>query len=853
MSWSRYLQQLLDKKTELDNLSIAIDNDPAFQIPPIIKSSINLADSLKKVSQNSVLLFPEKQLSPFLYVLFRVLFNIEEERIGQAYDPTVFQKGQLLKFKNHVVRFHCVEYDTSGRPARITVEFADAMTVNMALDSAPPFQLTDTNRSLTKHQTFSPDHERYRESLSGEHGRTFLSRLSDFKTHFTNSTIFIAPIRQGRHLLQNTYLNDRKLGDILLLGQVDRKGNIKSVTAGQATGIPALTIAPDFYAAENMIKTGQPVHSLFALADQTLIDSQLDGIISIIDADVPITMISDVASMQNIKNLVDRGFRFWVWNQHSILPMLTEDVSPIADRVKNATDRTIECLKLGCSLLSRTVQLLIEIQSKVDDTSPNLLPVKIFLYEVAFRNLRSITPITNVSEIQSKLNRAYTKLESEKRYLNPDLYSTLLKIIENLSLINSGQFELPKAVAIRDLLTKREYPSYLIVASGTDKSLVEHALGLQSDNDGEVHILYPEEYISNNSPSNGLTIIGGWYKRDLMYRIFHAHVTSKILIMLYDVEERWHSAFRQWETSRESEYIAHNAAVFRAIGVDHIPLDDRFVQEEDIYAATDELATIELNLARGKYGVYRTAGSKDVLNVVPVDYVGGLRTLFRTGSKAVVVTGMIQGTDEEIMEIAPGDLRPGDFVVERSSSRDIIRDIADRILENNGYGHVRGEAGMWRESLKILDRLSGREVVYQNLKAVGCTRQQATIRTWLEDENMISPQDPRDILHIAQAAGDPVLREKFEQVAKAGRLVKQAHVEAGFYLSKQLKHVLSGKLSSVDFGYAHDIWQPIDLNIEEIGDVIILKVIDVGPVIEVDSGLTNRLLSSDRDDLYGAF
>lgn len=851
MSWDQYLNGLLHRETELDDITISVDGSLTFSVPPIIKASVLLADDLKSTSRYNSLMFPEKQISSFLYALLRTLYNMEEDRIGQSYDPASFEEGQLLKFNNHVARFLKFELGNGDNPARIWVEFADGVKWSIPSIAAPYFQLTTTSRNLTQLRTFRKDFKPCLDTMMSEDKQSFLTTLSDYKTHLMSTSIYVAPIGRTRNFIQDTLLNGRRAGDVLLFGQTDHEGKIKPISPGQAAGIPALTLAPDLYAANRIIEGGNTVHSIFVQADQTIINSQLSAIDSVIEAGIPITLLSDLTSIQTFHNLECRHFKVWVWNKSYVLPDLVEEDSPIAVKVRNSAEHTVEYLNFDCPHLDRTIRLLNEYSQIIEDTSPNLIPVRNFLYDAAFRNLRAVIPVSNSSGIQSAAGKALEILEGEKRYISQELYSALLEAIENISFLNSEHFVLPKTEAIKGLLSQREKPLYILIPSGTDKIPIQRLLKMHAHGIDQFQIFYPDEYTAFDNPSSGLVIVSGWFNRKIMHKILRAHTAPNILIMLYGIEDEWKTLFKQWDSERRMQNEARNAELLYSIGIFDIPTAEISSQKGIVSESFDELEVIEQTLSRNRYGSYKATYAQDAVDVKPVDYVGNLRTFFRTGRKVITVTGMMYETEEVIKEKFPNELRQGDFVVERATSKDLIREIADRILENSGYENARNTAEMWKETLKIMEKLSGREIVYQNLKAVGCKKQLVTIRTWMDNENMISPSDPKDILNIAKAAGDPILYEKFEDVAAAGSLVRQAHIQAGHYLSRKLKQVLAEQLSSVNFGFPHDIWQPIDLDIETVGAVKILKIVDIGPDMKVDSYLTNRLLSIDKDVAWG--
>ena len=250
---------------------------------------------------------------------------------------------------------------------------------------------------------------------------------------------------------------------------------------------------------------------------------------------------------------------------------------------------------------------------------------------------------------------------------------------------------------------------------------------------------------------------------------------------------------------------------------------------------------IQLNTYR-QYGV-STNGQAQIVDAYPVNFVGGYLAFYRTGHKVVTVTDIITDGDDDVSLKTPNDLQIGDFVVVREAQRDIIRDIADKILENSGMTTAREIAMRWKEALNVETMFSTMDEIYHNLKTHGCTRGYQTIKNWVENEDQFSLSSKEDLVCIAESLNDDILLESIDEVFVAGNNVKRAHVKAGQYLSRKLRDQVAERINEQEDIDPFNIWDPIELNLEDIGKVIILKIIDINRPIKIDSGNTNRLLS----------
>ena len=146
MQWSEYVDKLSRQETVLDTFSISLNiEEPPFVMPPIVKTSILLNDSIMKQGVvNKTILFPDVQTCAPVYMITRVLFDISENRIQKDYNPYSFVKGEKLKYKNCVMEFVCVDTDNEYDTELIWVRFVDGLQLGLPLNIAPHLQRTDS-------------------------------------------------------------------------------------------------------------------------------------------------------------------------------------------------------------------------------------------------------------------------------------------------------------------------------------------------------------------------------------------------------------------------------------------------------------------------------------------------------------------------------------------------------------------------------------------------------------------------------------------------------------------------------------------------------------------------------------
>jgi hypothetical protein len=212
----------------------------------------------------------------------------------------------------------------------------------------------------------------------------------------------------------------------------------------------------------------------------------------------------------------------------------------------------------------------------------------------------------------------------------------------------------------------------------------------------------------------------------------------------------------------------------------------------------------------------------------------------------LTATKLINEDYDKIEEINPINIQIGDFVIEREIQRDLIRDIADMILKRRNCLTLRETAHKWREALAVESVFSDEDTIYEKLTSVGCTRGRMTVHNWLTDESMITPFSKDDITYIAKATDDSILHEMVDQVFDAGKTIKSAHIQAGHHLAEKLRTTLADVLSTRENIDRFNVWQPIEINIENIGLIKLLKVIDIGSEVFVNAASANKLIDTNK-------
>ncbi|NLO40639.1 MAG: hypothetical protein GX115_14365 [Ruminiclostridium sp.] len=858
LEWHEYVEQLLQSESEFDGISLSFDgysNDTG--VPPIIKSSILMLDKMiQHQGKYNIIVFPERVQSIFIFTLMKLLHNIAQGKIEKTYDPSDFRPGEKLKLGNAVVEFLGLE-ERDGKPC-LKIGLADLIS-SAPIEFFPLFQRTSTQRRLSKYTQFVAARKKAESQITYlSPNEQQLAVLSDYKTHMNSSIFNMTSIIRAKETVAGCRICGKKISDLLLIGQADYAGAIRNVGAGQLAGIPSIVLAPDMYAIVAASDNGHPVQSVIIDAsDSNRILTQMDALDDLMRLGVPVICVTDVVNSFDLQPFEIRGFNIWRWDELSITPKLYDATPlPLDRKIRNCAARKVEYLKVDGNEISDAIRLLASHRSESKEQSVHMIRIFDNLNSLAFAALRETVSFGN-SEIERAnllLNNSLQTLISEKPFLALSTYEGYKEVINCLKKIYSGDYQLLKQKALADHLQIENHKDIcIVVPERTDKEHVRvfwqgwcQRSGLHT----MVHVLHPAEYYSASCTAFSATVVTGWLKRAIMRKILYSFNTQHYIVLLYDYEHRW----KNYDTAKWNSALkrsSNKTIIIHSFSNDQLNISThRFAEsnkpEPAETPAVDELNEIELILRENKFRQYAANGgtkpTEATTEAMPVNYVGGFLAFYRTGHKIVSATKVIIQDAEKIDTVLPNELQVGDFVVVREADRDLIKEMADILLSNSGKPGLRELATKWKEALEIEQLFSSPEEIYQKLVNVGCAKGYPTVRSWLTDEDVIAPQQKQDLRYIAEITENSVIIELLDQIFDAAQEVKSAHVQAGRVLSVQLRSRIVEALEGYGDIDPFNIWEPIEMILEGIGPVKILKIIDVGSPIVVDIADTNRLI-----------
>lgn len=860
MEWQEYISRILADSASFDGIRLSFGEAEEFAVPPIIKASVLMLDKmLEHQGQFNILVFPERIQSIFIFTLVKLLYNISEGRIDHGYDPASFKKGDRLRFESAVVEFDSVETTESG--TRMKIRLADGLTVSAPLEFFPLFQHTLTRKKLSTNKQFVEAKKAAAKKLEQlSSNQRYVKLLADHKTHMDSSIVNMTSIINTKQLIGGCKLCGQSIKDAVLIGQADFEGNVRNIGAGQLGGVPAIVLASDLYAISGMVEKGHPIQSIIIDgSNANALVSQLPELDKLLSCGVPITCVTDVVNSFDLQPFLDRGFNLWRWDETSLTDKLYDATPLSSDRkTRHCANRKVDYLTSDGKEISTAIRLLYAHRKESQTASANMLKLFGRLFSYAFTALHETVPFseTQCRQVKESLEECVRILGTEKPFLAESTFADYKSIIDCLKEVFSFGYILPKHYSLAEkLLNTNVRSAALVVPERSNKEYIQQFWQSWCKDKGlrtVIDVLYPAEYYLASCERYDSTIVVGWLKRAVMRKTLYSFNTQTYTVLLYDYERRW----KNYDSSRWNSALnsaENRKTIERSFSNDKIQVSTRRfvppIQEAVEIPKADELSEIETVLRENKYRQYVASGGKkaenETVEAIPVNYVGGYLAFYRTGHKIISASDIIENDGDKIETKYPSELHLGDFIVVREVDRDLVKEMADIILEQSGMTEKRAIAGKWREALQIETLFNTPEQIYERLQSVGCTRGFQAVRSWIFDEDMIAPQSKQDLENIAAITGNDVLKEMLDQIYSAAQTVKTAHVQAGRNLSLLLRKRVVEALKDYGDIDPFNIWEPIEMMVDGIGTVRILKIIDIGAPVIVDITDTNRLIDEE--------
>ncbi|CCO08065.1 DrmE family protein [Desulforamulus hydrothermalis] len=425
------------------------------------------------------------------------------------------------------------------------------------------------------------------------------------------------------------------------------------------------------------------------------------------------------------------------------------------------------------------------------------------------------TTVNQLEELKTEMFMAVNKLT----------FNDFGFVIEGLkSLINFYTKYHSKHRTFTDLVKTLNYNDCIVVNKDNQKEILRRWLKANCFN-CRPQIISLNEFKTTKSFFNK-AIFSGWFG-EKHTRIFLNPSSNEQYLILYPFEEKWFRASQE-RLNNKLKKVSCN-------------LTGQNVKHE-LQAEEDDMDTYIGNALNSLGYISNTASKLQVGEVNPTTEAYFVE--FEEEYVAFLTDGYncrcLSEEEENVIKKKVKELNTNDnLIFIKDSSEDIFEKLVKTVEESNP--HIKELvllSGLWRTALqefKAKTRYSY-ENIQKLLKKHGVSRVTATIKSWINDESCIGPEDDA-IRAITLMTGHQELLVKTEEVITACKKIRALHVQLGRYLARSvISSLMANSINQED-----DMLQKITDDLTKYVQTVTVKRISKEKFI-VPVGRTNRLL-----------
>lgn len=868
MKWEEYVQKFENKEDpEFGSLNFIFPgvehHEPSF----FIRLNNELLTDFGLL-ENKRLIF--SYLASNQFVLSLTVFNVIKNVLS-GYNSTISKVSisslkpgdKFLLGKAVCVLDSLREDDVYGLRAFIGVHSGGCFkSRGMPVNNFKPVVKANPQSKESTFRLFVQEYDKFFHGSDEEESVLSVStKLKSLKDKQASSVILVSQIKVSEKMLCNSTIESVPILDVISIAKTNYFGQMEWFNKKDGSLNPELVIAPDIKSARDLICSddGPKVSTLFV--DLNFCRDILPYIQSVEDLlaeQINIVFFLPENESFDLSSLLDHDFKVFRWTSSMILPAMVEKNLSIGSHLlKRASNRSIEPVfaKDGCAMSAYL--LLSKHRDSIEVEDDRICGCYYALISLAYRLIRMISPIPEA-------NKAALISDIENRYLSVFSSDEVVRFLKNSSIkqdfLNAWAFlksaladtESPKEIAVIDQILGVHKRSREKVALIVDESVdSKKAEGHYADHlfrscldEKSVKVFTPEEFLEASSDFDSV-IVCGWLKKETMRSIIFSNLGSVFFPVLYSCESLWmNSAIKEWNLETVQSDIHTIDPEIDPIPPTHLNLNIKGYEITKFTSPKDE--DIDDILKRDddtKFRGFRTNSPKDEpIEATPVNFNDGSYGVFTEYNRFICLTSMINGESDEIATKTISDLQIGDIVLFRNSPNDIIRNMADSILEQGGNSDARANATLWK-SLFLMEISQGKTTqdIIIELKNGGIRKSACEIRNWINDDDLICPRSKEDLSILAKVLNDPDQGSWIDEAQRSASIVRAAHQQAG----KRITQLL---LKNPDFdekirrlSSSPDSLEKSDsINIEKIGQVYLLRIIDIGQKSDYSKSQVNK-------------
>ena len=565
---------------------------------------------------------------------------------------------------------------------------------------------------------------------------------------------------------------------------------------------------------------------------------------------IPTILITDLSEVESFDLIGNYGFEFFNFTKQSLRLNHQSSHSPFCafDRKLNKyyNFNLIKEIRHNADLEKITNKIY---SIEKDESNNDLTTLKINLVQLT-NVISRISHIPSTHEIVA-LNQRLNGIENlsikTKLWLGnsykpiEESISTLSNVIEKLE---SQPTE--KCIRLKSLMNQKSY-DYVICTTEDEAQALRNSLPVHAQTTHVISVADVNDNLLTSKPVKA--IITGWAKSSNVNRILSSFLFSELTLLFYQFENKYYNSLqrrnRQYNENIKSTVskkgLHSNGDLSKSKG-----FDDFYSYDADEETTTEnefDIVEFELKLDNAQFSKYRGKGNLvESIKAKRVDFENDSFIYSSESHKFLVINELIEKQTEKanIRRKKIDVLMPGDVIALINTDRDILAELVEKNTNKQDLTAVRQWTDLWKKLLRGYFDSTGRDFkrLVDELRKHGCKKHEVTIKTWLQDENRIGPDDDSDLICIALMTNSKLLYDNIGKVREAIRKMTGWRMKASDFITEKIKVEIHG--------FANSSIINKKISVEGLGGVIVLKVVEVSNTWEnIDIRYVHRLLQKE--------
>lgn len=565
---------------------------------------------------------------------------------------------------------------------------------------------------------------------------------------------------------------------------------------------------------------------------------------------IPTILITDLSEIESFETIGNYGFEFFNFTKENLKLDHSENLSPFHSFEKKLRKYiSFNVVKEICidAELEATTQNIHSIEK--DESNNDLTSLKISLIQLTnlISRIAHIPAVEEISVLHSKIN-AIENLFLRCRIWLGDSHKPIEESISLLKSVIARFATQPseKCARLKTLMSSKQY-DYIICSTEEEAKALDDSFPAHIQKPRVISVADVNDKLLSSKPQKA--ILTGWAKSNNINRILSAFLFSELTVLFYQFENKYYNSLQR----RNKQYSENIKATINSKGIRSETDSSKRKGFSDLYSGDEVIETTSessFDILDFEFKLDNAQYSRYVAKENLIDSIKAKRIVFESdffiytteSHKFLVINELIErkGEKANLHRRKVESLQTGDVIALINTDRDILVELVEKNTNTKELASVKQWTELWKNLLKDYYASIGSDFkkLVENLRKNDCKKHEVTIRTWLQDESRIGPDDNADLISIALLTNSNLLNDNITTVREAIRKMTGWRMKASDFITDKIKTKIH------EFADSSIINKKI--SIEGLGSVIVLKVIEVSNMWEnIDVRYVNRLLQKE--------